>query len=108
MKDVKDKRILVKGLAFNAEVHWYDGTVTSAGLHATLKAAQKALSRYPDDVWAGYDEPCGEKSLNHMAYVQESNKRKEEERKDDVRECHLKPRRKSNYNYERLYDRRVI
>jgi hypothetical protein len=97
MKDVKDKRILVQGLVFAAEVHWYDGTVTSAGLHATLKAAQKALAMYPDDVFDGYDNPSSDRATAHMETVRKENKVV----------FHTRPRRKELPNYERLYDRRV-
>jgi hypothetical protein len=98
MSDIKDKRIILKGLAYIAEVHWYDGKMTSAGNHATMKAAQRALAKYPDDVFDGYDNPSSDKALAFMEYVRMKNNHK----------FLSKPRRKHYPAYERLYDRRII
>jgi len=56
-RDIKDKRITKAGLAFVCEVYLYDGRVIDAGRHLTLYAAQKALSRFPNDVFEGSDDP---------------------------------------------------
>jgi len=56
-RDVKDKRIMVAGLAFVAEIHLMNGVVIPGGRHLTLRAAQKVLSKYPADVFEGFDDP---------------------------------------------------
>ena len=56
-RDIKDKRITVAGLAFISEVHLYDGSVIHAGRHFSLPAAQRALAKYPNDVFEGSDDP---------------------------------------------------
>jgi hypothetical protein len=92
-RDVKDKRIDKAGMAYVASVHLHDGRVLNAGRHATLKAAQKALERYPDDVFEGYDDPTSDRSKEMFKKERASIK--------------PKPRRKKLPEYERLYDRRI-
>lgn len=95
-RNIKDKRIEKAGLAFVATVHLYDGRIMNAGRHATLKAAQRSLARFPPDVYEGYDDPT-------------SNASKEMFRKEKERiQPRSRPRRKSLPEYERLYDRRVV
>lgn len=94
-RNVKDKRIEKAGLAFVASVHLYDGRVLNAGRHATLKAAQKALEKYPPDVFEGYDDPTSERSKEMV------------KKERDNFQARPKPRRKKEQDYERLYDRRI-
>jgi protoheme ferro-lyase len=96
MSNLKDKCIIKDGLAYVAKVYWYDGGTTNAGRHATLKAAQKALERFPNDVFEGYANPSSEKAIEHMEDVKR-------ERATFI----PKFRRKVLPDYERLYDRRV-
>lgn len=98
MSSIKDKRIILKGLAYIAEVHWYCGRVTSAGHHATLKAAQAALAKYPNDVFEGYDNPSSDKAMTLMNEI----------RRQTESPYRGRPRRKNLPSYERLYDRRVM
>ena len=93
--DIKDKRIIKEGLTFVAEVHWFDGGVVSAGRHMSMKAAQKALSKYPNDVFEGFDNPSGERALQHMDYVKEKQKI-----------FAPRSRSKKETDYTRLYDKR--
>ena len=91
MHCVKDKRIERSGLAYIATVDWWDGSVTNAGRHATMKAAQKALEGYPSDVFEGYDDPAGDASLRVM---------------DNARREHRsRPKRRTLKEYIRLYER---
>jgi len=93
-RDIKDKRIFKAGLAFVAEVEFSNGNVTGAGRHLTLVSAQKALAKYPPDVFEGNDDPTKTKRL------------------DKKRQLNLKPyqrpRRKEQGEYIRLYDRRPL
>jgi hypothetical protein len=93
-RDIKDKRIEVAGPAFIARVELWCGRLIGCGRHLTLVSAQKALAKYPPDVFEGYDNPA---------------------KMDDVTE-NRKPaatappptRRKNNQEYTRLYDRRIL
>jgi hypothetical protein len=93
-RNVKDKRIEKAGLAFVASVHLYDGRILNAGRHATLKAAQKALERFPPDVFEGYDDPTSDRAI--LMFKRERATVKP------------RPRRKKSSDYERLYDRRIV
>lgn len=91
-RDIKDKRIERSGLAYVASVHIYKGSPIPAGRHLTLASAQRALAKYPNDVFEGSDDParCPEHS--------------------PVRQTPRapRPRRKPERDYTRLYDRRII
>ena len=54
--DVKDKSIRLENWKYRAQVYYYDGRVVNCGLFDTLVAAQKALLKYPRDVWDGYEK----------------------------------------------------
>jgi len=89
-RDIKDKRIYLEGLVYVAEVHMLDGRVISCGRHMTLKAAQKELTRYPSDVFEGYDDPT------KVYKVMQAPR------------SHFQSRpRKKKIPYTRLYDRRI-
>jgi len=93
-RDIKDKRITVAGLAYVAEVYLWCGRLISAGRHLTLTSAQRALDKYPPDVFEGYDNPA------KFAGVVENRKA--------TKKHQPKPyRRKNNDEYVRLYDRRI-
>lgn len=89
-RDVKDKRIERAGLAYVASVHVYDGRVISAGRHITMRSAQIALSKYPNDVFEGCDDPTRSR---------ESFKEKKPRKA---------PHRRKEVPYTRLYDRRIF
>ena len=54
--DVKDKNIRIENWKYRAKVYYYDGRVVNCGLFDSLVLAQKALMRYPRDVWDGYEK----------------------------------------------------
>lgn len=92
-RDVKDKRITKAGLAFVAEVHLWSGVI-DAGRHLTLKSAQRALAKYPPDVFEGNDDPA-------------KAKKSEKKRLPGLDLRPYQRPHKQNNEYTRLYDRRL-
>lgn len=99
MSNLKDKRIVKEGLVYVAEVHWYDGHVTHVGRFTTLKLAQKALSKFPSDVFEGFDNPSGERAMAHMDSVRK-------ERRPPPPRPRARSKKKQLPEYVRLYDKR--
>jgi len=99
IRNLKDKRIEKAGMAYVAIIHMYDGQRIHLGRHATLRAAQGALAKYPNDIFEGYDDPNDERAVAVM-----DRARWERTHQGGGVAYH----RKRTPNYERLYERRIL
>ena len=97
-RDIKDKRIELCGQAYVASILMMNGGVLNCGRHLSLKSAQKALAKYPPDVFEGNDNPAAQQDT---AKYGRTPLRDEEEYANWET-----PRRKRSHDYTRLFDRR--